>query len=266
MIPPRGLFSAVCPSQVTRSSSPTTRRLTSSLPPQPYRHLEDHRPSTQNPARQHPAKIRHSFLDPSPNGLPPPSPSRNARLYPSALTSLAPGRRGAWIIPISGPLPISQTSAPIWPFPPTFVNGLAAPVKPPKASKDKPKAIEWTDGRLIALWTVLTSLHERAPMGEVKASCFLSASADHPATSPPPAQPSHLSLPLSFPPAPSPSSWPDHIRIAGDAHLALPLRSLISIVTAQQSSRKEDQLDKEKFLDGTRLVWVDEAGRPILTA
>ncbi|ORY78376.1 hypothetical protein BCR35DRAFT_100874 [Leucosporidium creatinivorum] len=188
------------------------------------------------------------------------------RSYPSALASLAPGRRGAWIIPVSGALPIPQTSSSTWCLPPSIISGLGAPIKPQRSSKGKLKTIEWTDARLIALWTVLTSLHQRAPMGEVKTTCFLSSTALPSPSLLPRATPSRLSSPLLSSHAQSLSPWPDHIRIAGDAHLALPLRGLISIVTAKQSGRAEDQYDTEKFLEGARLVWVDEAGRPVLVA
>jgi len=252
---------------VARSQPRESRADTTTPRSQPYRHLGDHLPSTSNPARQHPAKIRHSFLDPPPpNAFSNPLPAYDPHLYPSALTSIAPGRRGAWIVPVSDPLPISNTSSPSWSYPLGVGKGLAASINPPKFSNGKLKTIEWTDGRLVALWTVLTSLHERAPMGEVKATCFLSSTAQPLASSHTIAPSSRLYSPPSSSPAESPSSWPDHIRIAGDAHLALPLRSLISIVSAKQSYRKEDQLDTEKFLQGVRLAWVDEAGRPVLTA
>lgn len=89
-------------------------------------------------------------------------------------------------------------------------------------------------------------------MGEVKAACHLSS----------PERP--------FPASPSPtvnsSPWPDHIRVSADAHLALPLRSLFSVIAGKLSGREDSLEDAVKFLDGVELLWVDEAGRPILTA
>lgn len=225
---------------------------------QPYRHVTTFPATDQNPRRQHPSKIRHSFVDP------PPAKRGSAITHDTADSYLTPGRRGAWIIPVSGPLPIPHASTPSWsPSPtPSSSNRLAPPPSKASAPKGSLPVINWTDARLTTFWTILTTLHEKALMGEVKAHCaFASSSSSSPLTSSAHANTSGI----------APRIFHDHIRVSAEAHLALPLRTLLGLVSVTKAGTTaakegEEEVDGEKFLEKVRLVWVDERGRPVLTA
>lgn len=62
----------------------------------------------------------------------------------------------------------------------------------------------------------------------------------------------------------------DHIRISVDAHLAIPLRTLLGLTDARKSKSTggtgEKFKDVEKFLKNAGLVWINESGEFILVA
>ncbi|BGO89349.1 hypothetical protein NBRC10512_001756 [Rhodotorula toruloides] len=142
-----------------------------------------HNPSTSvavnmNHARQHPSRILHSFVDPSldplasnltaatgaaTNGATQSQYTLASQLpldSPLTMSYLQPGRRGAWLIPVSAPLPILHTSPVRW---------FAQPPPPPSSPAPIPaeRSIDWTDARLRTLWSFLTSLHESGSFGRL---------------------------------------------------------------------------------------------------
>lgn len=226
-------------------------------------------PKSNLPPQQHrPTPIVYSYLDPSP-----PVPGRSTQgegmgddgsklpdpsgfLFPNLLPSLAPGRRGAWILPLSGPLPWStgKPTPPVWPGSSTVSLAAPAGLHPsssgaslappssataPTARASKPRRIEWTDVRLRATWFWLDRLHAKGLLGPVSAACFTSREMG--------------------------GTMPDHIRVYGLAHLALALRATLMLVDVR-STGWEGEEDTGRFLDRVRLVWVDEAGRPVMVA
>lgn len=247
---------------------------------QPYCHIpRAPRPADNlNPTRQHPARVLHSFVDPS--YIPPPAPlsrstsaaslgtasaattapqtqSTSTQLpldSPTTMSYLSPGRRGAWLVPLSPnslPLPLSQharVAQPRW--------YAAAPPPPPRAVEaDAAPAIEWTDTRLEALWRVLTSLHESGQFGLVRAAAYF----------PPPAPDEEEG---------GGEGWGEYVAVRCDAHLALAIREVlgqvsVSALSAGRKGKEErgrGQGDEEKFLKGRGLVWVDEEGEAVLVA
>lgn len=203
---------------------------------QPYRHITSLL-VTYEPPRLHEAPIRHSFLDPplaqtlastsKPSSIKSttPSSSSNASAFPLALARLARGRRGSWIIPISSPFQIPHSSPPTW-------------ISSSTPSSKSPRPIVWTDARLRCLWIYLTRIHDSGKMGIVDADCVAASSVVG-------------------------SSLPDHIRIRADAHLALALRALLTLVKVEDMNEEPKQ---ERFLKDPRLVWISESGVPILLA
>ncbi|BGP22587.1 hypothetical protein JCM10295v2_001472 [Rhodotorula toruloides] len=217
-----------------------------------------------NPARQHPSRILHSFVDPAFDPLASTLAATNAATAngatqsqykltsqlpldsPVTMSYLQPARRGAWLIPVSASLPIPHTSPVRW-----FAQPPPSPISPSPTSAKR--RIDWTDTRLRALWEFLTSLHESGSFGRIRAVAW-------------------------FPPSPSASSasaWPEMIRLNCDAHLALAIRGLLSqanikalraVADAGVGGRKGEEGDCEKWLKGRALVWVDEEGRAVLTA
>ncbi|GAA5896548.1 hypothetical protein JCM6882_005725 [Rhodosporidiobolus microsporus] len=252
--------------------------------PYPYCHTDTIPCTDPNPARQHPARILHSFADPSFTSPPAPTTGTSSSLAqshslvransasgtsqlsqlattsPKTLAFLQPGRRGSWLVPISAALPIPHTSPARW---------FAHPLAPSAASTSSPtRPIYWTDDRLRALWTLVDSLHQSGGLGSLRATCHI----------PPPTS--------SSSPDSSTPSLLSYLKITTDAHLALPLRGVLNQVnvkalllssssSATKSRRSEEgngeekkaaSEDAEKFLKGRALVWVDEMGRAVLTA
>lgn len=191
------------------------------------------------------------------------------------LPYLAPGRRGAWLIPLSGPLPWTQgkPTPPAWyaapPAPLVSSSGTylavpeagalpsSSPALPPSSAtlpssstlasapaptRRRPRTIAWTDARLRALWHFLGRLHETGKMGPVWAECLTATQ--------------------------SGGLMPDHIRVHAMAHLALALRHWLGLVDVKSTKWEvgEGADDEERFLDRVRLVWVEEGGRAVLVA
>ncbi|GAA5843551.1 hypothetical protein JCM11251_001653 [Rhodosporidiobolus azoricus] len=254
--------------------------------PYPYCHTDTIPSSDPNPARQHPARILHSFADPSftadaPFETGPTSLSAAPRSHslvrvnsgtsqlpqlaatsPKTPAFLQVGRRGSWLVPISRNLPIPHTSSPRWL--PSYPIGRSAFASPSSSSLPH---IDWTDGRLRSLWSFLDSLHKSGGLGSLRVHCHI----------------------------PSPSaSLPSYLKITTDAHLALPLRGVLNQLNVKamllsstgssnsggrKTRRKGEagqegdagparggEVDVEKFLKGRVLVWVDEMGRAVFTA
>lgn len=242
---------------------------------QPYRHLDFPLGATSHPLRQRgSAQILHSYLDP-----PPPLTKPNATPYssdtlppfPNVLPSLAPGRRGAWIIPLSGPLPwkAGSPAPPIWLSPaqqqakaallavptqhllPSSSPAPAADLNAPSSRSGTPtprsssRRIEWTPARLRCTWFWLTRLHLTGKHGPVSAAAFSAEEVRG-------------------------TGMPDHIRVYAAANLALSLRQLLKLFDVasarMEGEAEEDRKDRVRFLERVGLVWVDEAGRPVLVA
>ncbi|GAA5992399.1 hypothetical protein JCM11641_002731 [Rhodosporidiobolus odoratus] len=251
--------------------------------PSPYAHTDTNPCSDPNPSRQHPAAIQHSFVDPA---FSPPSSSSSALLSgtsqfsqladasPETFAYLSPGRRGSWILPISGQLDIPRTSGVRWfTLPPapssarpssSTLRGSLRPEEPPPSIP-----IDWTDARLKALWTLLDSLHASSGLGSLRATCHI--------------PPLEAPLPITSRPASrTRPPLPTYVKIITDAHLALPLRGVLNQLTVQamdaMSQEKSGERaaaanggkattdDREKWLRGRALVWVDEMGRAVFTA
>ncbi|KAL7342038.1 hypothetical protein BJY59DRAFT_713100 [Rhodotorula toruloides] len=230
-----------------------------------------HNPSTSiavnmNPARQHPSRILYSFVDPAVDTLASTLAAANGAATngatqsqytlasqlpldsPVTMSYLQPGRRGAWLIPVSAPLPIPHTSPVRW-----FAQRPPPPPSPSPTSAER--SIDWTDARLRTLWAFMTSLHEAGSFGRVRAVAW-------------------------FPPSSSASSasaWPEMIRLNCDAHLALAIRGLLAQANVKTlrgvvgsggegKKRRKEEEDSEKWLRGRALVWVDEEGKAVLTA
>ncbi|GAA5900453.1 uncharacterized protein JCM6883_002849 [Sporobolomyces salmoneus] len=262
--------------------------------PPPYHHIvkHDYEPP-KIPSRQAPARIVHSFVDPS--FTPSRSNSSSATslggrgggggggasnlstLSQKTAQFLIPGRQGSWLIPISAPFEqLPQASPPIWyPCPPP-------PPSPSKSTRtsllareqSKPTPIEWTDRRLSALWSFLSNLNESSAFGPLRAAC-------------------HLHPDSSSKGGGGDQAFPEYLKITMDANLALAFRTMLGlfsleIATGGGGNGKRDKLkekktnvkngkgkeqqkeekgrDAEKFLKRKALVWVDESGRAILVA
>lgn len=229
-----------CPLSERRVSE--RRILTISL--QPYRNVTTHssillaEPPPGKP--QHESHIRRSFVDPLPpsttssssSSTKPPraSSALPSTSFPIALTYLGPARRGAWLIPLSGPFPIPSASTPRW-FPsqssPTSALSSYDPIS-------KAHTIPWTDDRLKALWAYLSRIRASGALGPVDAVCYFA----------------------------TPGGMGDHVRVYTDAEFALGLRSLLRLVKVTKVAGG----DTVQFLDEAKLAWVDERVEPILLA
>lgn len=191
---------------------------------------------------------------------------------------LAPGRRGAWLIPISegeGPVP-PFTSPVTWPadetLPPSSRSSSSRAAKTTTTRKarssmdggEAPAAapLEWTDARLVVLWIYLTILHEGRGFGNIRAQAISSGAGGS-------------------------SAAGDLLKLNCDAHLALAVRGLLDrlnvtgvakrVGVGGNSGPANEKLqrlkregacddDDEKWFKGRALVWVDEQSRAILTA
>lgn len=274
-------------------------RLSTTLQPYAHRIFDPLlRPATDsydlNPLRQEPAAVLHSFVDPTylpaRCGSVNRAPSASLPLSsPVTMEYLAPGKRGAWLIPLSegdGPVP-GHTSKVVWPdgeilrsrsdqgrrgrslsvlsnggaTPSTFLSKGRQPTES-TTTKDSCRPpqlpLEWTDARLAVLWRYLTGLHEGRHFGPLRAQAIFGAGADV-------------------------------IKVNCDAHLALAIRGLLDRLSVKAVARRirpsdsderlrkvleqgegqqddGDDDDDEKWLKGRALVWIDEQSRAILTA
>ncbi|GAA5867559.1 hypothetical protein JCM8547_001219 [Rhodosporidiobolus lusitaniae] len=280
--------------------------------PYPYQHTHWNPSLNLNPPRQHPARVLYSFVDPSFVPLSSSRPTSSSNLAPASfsaafpfplpqssslvrtassgssqafshlsassprtLSYLAAGRRGSWLIPLSShpfaSLSISSSTPPPpvvsegrWfasPPPPTLPSRpplLRNGVRPSPQEQKEGKKIDWTDARLSCLWTFLDTLHENTALGSLRATCV----------SPPSRE----------------GGGGEYLKVTTDAHLALPLRSVLAQVNVkairapQRAERgekageeadredEEDEEDGQKFLKGVGLVWVDEEGGAVLVA
>lgn len=214
-----------------------------------------------NPEIQHLTAIKYSFLDPI-SSLPL-SISRNSQ-FPLALSNLSLGRRGSWIIPI------------------TTSNKISSKVLNDSISKatwnerigncDIPSKIYiyWNEDRLKSLWDIIRNLNISGNMGSVYATCNFSENFINSTTSTTNKRTKNQEMSDYF-------RSIDHIRISVDAHLALPLRTLLGLTDARKSKSKSTNLvvggegvenlqDKEKFLRNSGLVWINESGEFVLVA
>ncbi|GAA5881035.1 hypothetical protein JCM1840_007225 [Sporobolomyces johnsonii] len=236
--------------------------------PYPYAHAPSLACLNPNPTRQHLSTILHSFVDPSfrsssSSASLPLTPDPFALATSPTYSFLAPGRRGSWLIPISGPLPLPHASPPKWfasPLPPTTsarrTKNKLLPVDEPR----NPLAIEWTSARLRALWAALDALHANTHFGSLRATCHI-----------PPTLDSDSSASNRAPSAKA-TLLPEYLKVSTDAHLALALRGALDQMTVkgllwdEEGASEEDREDGDKWLRGRALVWVDEAGRAVLVA
>ncbi|GAA5883784.1 hypothetical protein JCM3774_005674 [Rhodotorula dairenensis] len=231
-----------------------------------------------NPSRQEPAAVLHSFVDPA--AYERPVPGAGAKRASSSLPFsspvtmefLAPGRRGAWLIPLSageGPVP-GFTSKVVWP---DTLTPLCRPDKDKRALVSKatrapspPPPLEWTDARLAVLWSYLTGLHEGRRFGHLRAQAIA---------------------------GPGNGRGGDLIKVNCDAHLALAIRGLLDLLSVKAVAKRRgedeslkallarkgggekeendgdddnDDDDDERWFKGRALVWIDEQSRAILTA
>ncbi|BGP45797.1 hypothetical protein JCM10450v2_001627 [Rhodotorula kratochvilovae] len=194
-----------------------------------------------NPGRQHPSPVLYSFVDPS--FVPAPAPTSSTQTQtqsalPSSsaatLANLAPGRRGAWLLPLSAPLPLSHAA-------------LARPAYFSRAPRtSQPGQLAWTDARVRAVWSVAGRLAASGAFGLVRCSAFF--------------PPSHTAPAVEE----EEQAWPEMLRLACPAHLALAVRGLLGQVSVRAVSPGED--DGDKFLRGRGLLWVDEEGGEVLIA
>lgn len=200
------------------------------LSAQPYCHT-DIVPS-HPPSKLHYCDLLHSYLDP-----PSTTASTAPRLaslvpattaFPNALATLSPGRRGAFLIPLSQPLPYARSTPPSW---------------EPATEKG---TISWTDDRLRELWNLLDDLHKRGRMGDLFCEAVFEGE-----TSP--------NLPLLA------RGTGDHLRLWVDAQLALPFRSFLRLLSVGWM-RGEKEGDRVQFLRTAKLVWVNEQGRAAFLA
>lgn len=256
-----------------------------SSPVQPFRHTGSPCIESLNPPFQQPAAITHSYHDPD---LPPPrrrdhlgtahdsseQTETTGFLFPNVLPFLTPGRRGAWLIPLSGPLPWAEgkPTPPSWSILPpesagrsgggpsplrstsrALTSSATLPTSPAvnlpastavstSSGARRPRSIDWTDARLRAAWFWIDRLHHTGKVGPVWAECLTAAQ--------------------------SGGGMPDHIRVHAMAHLALALRQMIGLWDVQSLRWKGDgaETDGFRFLKPVRLVWVDEGGRPVMVA
>lgn len=198
---------------------------------------------------------------------------------PATMEFLAPGRKGAWLIPISegeGPVP-PFTSPAIWPadktLPPASRSSGSRAAKATTTRKARSTdgqgpaglPLEWTDARLVVLWIYLTSLHEGRGFGNIRAQAISGRGGG----------------------GSSSSTTGDLLKINCDAHLALAIRGLLDRLNVKgvakrvggggdggpaneklQRLKREGACtdDDEKWFKGRALVWVDEQSRAILTA
>ncbi|GAA5919351.1 hypothetical protein JCM1841_004356 [Sporobolomyces salmonicolor] len=242
--------------------------------PYPYANAPSLTCLNPNPTRQHPSLILHSFVDPSFRRTTSSASSASLSLIiePSALTTsptysfLSPGRRGSWLIPISGPFPLPHASPPKWfASPPPPSSSARQPKNKPRSDdQPKPRAIEWTSARLRALWAALDALHGNTHFGSLRATCHIPPSLS------PPSLASNVS---GSDPSPAPkAALPEYLKVSTDAHLALALRGALDQVTVkgllqdEEGASEQDRGDGETWLRGRGLVWVDEAGRAVLVA
>ncbi|KAM0792114.1 hypothetical protein ACM66B_004818 [Microbotryomycetes sp. NB124-2] len=186
----------------------------------------------RNPDRQHTVKVKQFLDQPGDDDAPPCAHGSESELGQPLPRLLPPGRRGSWLVPLLGQMPVASVSAASWQ---TDRSTLPAPSRVRENSIDE---IKWTEDRLAALWRVLKTLASNGRMGLVRASCEVTHNDD------------------------SWYAWPPLIRIGADAHLALPLRSLLGLVSAQGDTSGEGR----HFLRNATLLWIDEAGVPVLTA
>ncbi|GAA6023806.1 hypothetical protein JCM8202_003638 [Rhodotorula sphaerocarpa] len=222
-------------------------------------------------------------------------------------------RRGAWIVPLCGALPIPHTSPAVWLSSP--LDRARTPI-PGGDSSSSPPPIEWTDARLAALWTLLSTFHSKRSFGYIRAQAITSSAPL------PPSPPSEDPLSPEGGGAEAARAG-DVIKINCDAHLALAFKGLLEQFTVaaaravparfrvgvggppaplEKSAVESDGADgggragggakatmkgkdpqgtsaaadaaevddpardREKWLKGRALVWLDEEGRAVLTA
>ncbi|KAM0753269.1 hypothetical protein T439DRAFT_323910 [Meredithblackwellia eburnea MCA 4105] len=282
----------VLPSSVTKSPTDVAQGAIQRCIPPPYRHQIEHRRmfymgNIDPPSKpQIESSIRRSFVDPTaptsksssrsnsargdqgkvakgtpllqvqssstssiPVGrsLSPPPPQQSKSTFPIAYSHLQPGRRGKFLIPISAPLPIPSTSKPAW--------GASAPTtttSPKKrgsgsssSSREKEDVIYWTDDRLKSLWKFLDRIHDSDSLGSVEAECFLVQDYNQVTNEGGDREEGGGAV------------WPDHVRVNCPAEFALALRAVLRTVKAD---------DGVRFLERSKLVWVDESGMSIFLA
>ncbi|GAA5884289.1 hypothetical protein JCM16303_002441 [Sporobolomyces ruberrimus] len=201
--------------------------------PPPYHHIVQHdHPPRNYPTRQEPARILHSFVDPS---YSPTSSTSSASLNRTSVADLSsvspltseyliPGRQGSWLIPVSGSfVQLPRVSPPVWysrpppPRLPTTTNRNLQRVS--SVITTSPKPIEWTSARLTALWSVLTKFHESSAFGPLRAICHI--------------PPRHASMSLGT--MKDGTQLPEYVKITIDANLALAFRSLLSLITVAKA-------------------------------
>ncbi|GAA6050126.1 hypothetical protein JCM3770_001385 [Rhodotorula araucariae] len=263
--------------------------------PYPYTHaVRAPRDSDDpNPRRQHPSPVLHSFVDPSfpASATHPPTQTQTQTQAQSALPTssaatlayLAPGRRGAWLLPLSAPLPLSHACL----ARPAFFARAPPPGK--GSAGTGTGTVAWTDARVRAVWAAVTRLGASGAFGLVRCSAYFPPSSSSTSSSPSPVTPS---TDADADVVAGAGAWPEMIRVACPAHLALAVRGLLAQVSVRavaaagvgvgvgvgapgQGQGQErglgrglghDDEDGEKFLRGRGLLWVDEEGGEVLIA
>ncbi|GAA5978626.1 hypothetical protein JCM10908_004428 [Rhodotorula pacifica] len=301
LLPPAAIASAPVVEAVDLSRGAIERCI-----PAPYAHrvldpllLPATDTTDPNPLRQHPSPVLHSFVDPEyrHRHRPPPPRIRTEVSLPfdseRTIEFLSPGRKGAWIIPVSEAedgegIVLGITSKAVWRSTETgaateggggggyLSRSRSAPsttttttsttyaksAKPPPCSKtvDAPPPLEWTDARLSLLWSFLTDLRTGGRFGNIRAQAI-------PTTS---------------------RGGGSVLKVNCEAHLALALRGVLDQVSVKvlmeaqegqkgdkksvkkrkghEGEEEERRKDAEKWFKGRALLWVDEQSRAILTA
>ncbi|KAK4052932.1 hypothetical protein OIO90_004056 [Microbotryomycetes sp. JL221] len=192
----------------------------------------------RNPERQHPAKVRKHFKLAISSSSDTQLASTPQDIGFKSQLALHIGRRGSWLVPLLGTLPFESASEARW------VEQVATSASPDERNGSS-ECVVWTESRFEAFCVAIHAVAAKGRFGEIHMRCEM------PQKSNPTAQ-------LQ----PGSSYWPPLVRISADAHLALPLRAVLNLVTA----RDRDSMDKKQFLKKCLLVWVDENGEALLGA
>ncbi|KDE02776.1 hypothetical protein MVLG_06698 [Microbotryum lychnidis-dioicae p1A1 Lamole] len=231
----------------------------------PYFTVERLWPTQEEPIREHASIIAHSFVDvdrtftklSALESFKGHDETRQGGTMSSgeAMTRLGLGHRGAWLVPVSFSLPIPRSSGSKWatchsdPFPTMVPCGYVTRSTTETTMRGQrhslPPPIVWTDARVRALWSVVTSLGGRTDLGQLNAKCTFRSS------------------PVSAPAAQRSLDWPELIRVSCDSHYALRVRRLLGLVTVAMARMGPED---DRFLLAAHLVWVDEKGDPVFTA
>lgn len=192
----------------------------------------------------------------------------------------APYARGAWIVPVNGPAidPIASSGKLMNSS--TLGQNLRSPESP--SSLDAPTTIQWTLQGVKAFWLILRKIrrdHQIGPLGvhfESSDDCdsheLLSMpgapSRNHAAKE---VEASSSNRPLRRTPPPQRREW---FKVHCEGIYALRVRMLLSHIKTPELPTMASGVPgpspassvNRKILDGARLLYVDELGKPLLLA